>query len=284
LCKFAFMNKCQPLFLCCLIGLLVCGNTSCQAQSGETANSANRTTTSAQAKPIPNAAAILIKAYPAYLDYYADNYLYFKDGSKMLFDDGQADKSFDDLFNQPDVEDQLRFAYPLGSEFAVPVAEKDNPGRIRQEAFFKKMYGSTEAEARAQLTQVVWLPKNIGQNIPFSQVNGAAQALQAVSNELDDLVAQQPEMLKYLQNIGGTFNWRTIRNTPNRLSPHSFGFSIDINTTYTNYWQWDNPPKYRNQIPWAIVEIFERHKFIWGGKWYHYDTMHFEYRPEFFVE
>jgi len=29
-----------------------------------------------------------------------------------------------------------------------------------------------------------------------------------------------------------------------------------------------------------IVEIFERHGFIWGGKWYHYDTMHFEYRPE----
>jgi len=19
---------------------------------------------------------------------------------------------------------------------------------------------------------------------------------------------------------------------------------------------------------------------VWGGKWYHYDTMHFEYRPE----
>jgi hypothetical protein len=28
------------------------------------------------------------------------------------------------------------------------------------------------------------------------------------------------------------------------------------------------------------VEIFERHGFIWGGKWFHYDTMHFEYRPE----
>ncbi|MDP3291618.1 MAG: M15 family metallopeptidase, partial [Sulfuricurvum sp.] len=22
------------------------------------------------------------------------------------------------------------------------------------------------------------------------------------------------------------------------------------------------------------------HGFIWGGRWYHYDTMHFEYRPE----
>jgi D-alanyl-D-alanine carboxypeptidase len=25
---------------------------------------------------------------------------------------------------------------------------------------------------------------------------------------------------------------------------------------------------------------FERAGFIWGGKWYHFDTFHFEYRPE----
>ena len=30
----------------------------------------------------------------------------------------------------------------------------------------------------------------------------------------------------------------------------------------------------------VIVDVFERNGFIWGGKWYHYDTMHFEYRPE----
>ncbi|MEJ2663631.1 MAG: M15 family metallopeptidase, partial [Spirochaetia bacterium] len=28
---------------------------------------------------------------------------------------------------------------------------------------------------------------------------------------------------------------------------------------------------------------FEKYGFIWGGKWYHYDTMHFEYRPELLV-
>jgi hypothetical protein len=26
--------------------------------------------------------------------------------------------------------------------------------------------------------------------------------------------------------------------------------------------------------------VFERQGFIWGGKWWHFDTMHFEYRPE----
>jgi len=37
---------------------------------------------------------------------------------------------------------------------------------------------------------------------------------------------------------------------------------------------------FKNELPWEIVRIFEAHGFIWGGKWYHYDTMHFEYRPE----
>ncbi|WP_349629221.1 MULTISPECIES: M15 family metallopeptidase [Bradyrhizobium] len=31
----------------------------------------------------------------------------------------------------------------------------------------------------------------------------------------------------------------------------------------------------------GIVGIFERHGFIRGGKRRHYDTMHFEHRPDF---
>jgi len=34
------------------------------------------------------------------------------------------------------------------------------------------------------------------------------------------------------------------------------------------------------RIPAAIAEVFERFGFIWGAKWYHFDTMHFEYRPD----
>ena len=41
--------------------------------------------------------------------------------------------------------------------------------------------------------------------------------------------------------------------------------------------------KFKNSIPFEIVEIFERNGWVWGGRWYHYDTMHFEYRPEVIV-
>jgi hypothetical protein len=62
---------------------------------------------------------------------------------------------------------------------------------------------------------------------------------------------------------------------------------MDINTKHSHYWQWvcdctdeNKILAYRNAIPQGIVDIFEKHGFIWGGKWYHYDTMHFEFRPE----
>ena len=53
----------------------------------------------------------------------------------------------------------------------------------------------------------------------------------------------------------------------------------------TTYWQWVKPGAdglyhWSNKIPDEIVAVFERHGFIWGGRWYHFDTMHFEYRPE----
>jgi D-alanyl-D-alanine carboxypeptidase len=93
-----------------------------------------------------------------------------------------------------------------------------------------------------------------------------------------------PPMLKYLAPSAGTYNCRPIAGT-DRMSMHAYGASIDLNTKFANYWRWSKPGKdgkyaWTNQLPQEIVEVFERHGFIWGGRWYHYDTMHFEYRPE----
>jgi len=94
-------------------------------------------------------------------------------------------------------------------------------------------------------------------------------------------------MTKYLVPSAGTYNCRRIAGT-DRRSMHAYAAAIDINTAHTDYWMWSKPVDgrypYRNRIPQAIVDVFERHGFIWGGKWYHYDTMHFEYRPELLPE
>jgi hypothetical protein len=91
------------------------------------------------------------------------------------------------------------------------------------------------------------------------------------------------DMTRYLVPSSGTYNCRTIANT-SRLSVHAFGAAIDINDKLADYWEWskgkDGKFVWKNRIPGVIGEIFERHGFIWGAKWYHVDSMHFEYRPE----
>ncbi|PID58952.1 hypothetical protein CSB45_02055 [candidate division KSB3 bacterium] len=223
----------------------------------------------------------LLQAYPDHLLTVEDNIIYWHNGSKMVYDDGVKEKDFEMLLNYPDIEDQFSFMYPIGSAYHLPFPRNFDPGRIRYEPFFMNMYGWSAEEVQAKLVEVSWLPATVNKRIWITSVNNVHEKLQAISNELDRL---PDEFKKYLIDIGGTFNWRAITGTE-RLSSHSFGIAIDINVKYANYWKWDNPDpdgeqSYRNQIPLEIVEIFEKYGFIWGGKWYHYDTMHFEYRPE----
>ncbi|MDP9078387.1 MAG: M15 family metallopeptidase [Bacteroidota bacterium] len=237
--------------------------------------------TKTPADTIPKSAQKLIKSYADFIAGYANNYIILKDGTKMLWDDGIKNKLPGQLLDKPDLEDMFGQKYNTGTLAALPAPGFD-PGRTRNEPFFLKMYGSAEREVRKNLTEITWCPKLVNQKITVTKINGIDKKLVEISKELDE----HPELRKYLINIGGTFAWRNIAGTI-RHSMHSFGMTIDINTTYSDYWQWackcsneNNTVKYKNRIPQTIVDIFEKHGFIWGGKWYHYDTMHFEYRPE----
>ena len=144
------------------------------------------------------------------------------------------------------------------------------------------MYGDCrKGEVQAKLVDVVWLPRKWGKTLRVSRINGVATRLAAVSRELDDLPARFDPFLK---PAAGTFNCRPIAGT-DRVSAHGHGIAIDIATAHAHYWRWSKPnasgePVYRNEIPAEIIAVFEKHGFIWGGRWYHFDTMHFEYRPE----
>lgn len=224
-------------------------------------------------KTIPEGLQRLLKAYPDFLESADENNLYWKDGTVMIYDDGITDKSHDELLNDPDLEDMLSQIYTAGRDWGEPPSENFEPGRIRYEPFFLKMYGNNSSEVDQNLESITWVD---GSEIVFSTVNGASEKLKLVIAELNELPS---EYQKYLKNIGGTFVWRNIAGT-DRLSNHSFGTALDINTKYSDYWKWNKNLRYTNRIPIEIVEIFEKYGFIWGGKWYHYDTMHFEFRPE----
>lgn len=216
----------------------------------------------------------LIEAYSGLVISYDNNYIFFSDGDSLIYDDGIS-KEHIELLDNADIEDMLSNEYKKDS---LPEYLSD-VGRIRCDAFFRKIYGNSESEVRRSLVQVDWL----GEKLMFSSVNDADRRLMLVAKEL----SSHPELTEYLKGAS-TFNWRKVRGA-NRMSAHSYGIAIDINIKFSDYWLWSNQHisetdslKYKNRIPHKLVEIFESQGFIWGGRWYHYDTMHFEYRPEFF--
>ena len=262
-----------PLLLSFLISFYSCNNDNTENQSA-----GNNPPVAEDQQDIPDGLRKLLKAYPDFLDSADENHLYWKDGTVMVYDDGQ-EKSFDELLDYADLQDQMEQEYVKGPDYEIP-AKNFDPGRIRNEEFFRKMYGNSAGEVQSKMVTIPWMPGSTNSSVSITSVNGVDEQLKKVSQELDQLPR---EFMKYVTTTAGTFNWRVIAKT-NRLSMHSFAIAIDINTAYSNYWQWEKNLVYKNQIPMEIVEIFEKHGFIWGGKWYHYDTMHFEYRPELLVE
>ena len=223
----------------------------------------------------------LWRAYPKQICVVRKDSLVWCDGTVMRYDDNRAKKDFKVLLDEADLQDQMSMRYPVGKKYPIPLPKNFDPGRVRHQPFFLKMYGASGRAVLRKTRMIHWMPRTTKRRIRITTVNGVDRSLEAISRELDALPA---DLKLYVNKTAGTFNWRKISGT-RRLSMHSFAVAIDINLKYSNYWKWapkrrDGRLPYRNRVPMKIVEIFEKHGFIWGGKWYHYDTMHFEYRPE----
>jgi peptidoglycan LD-endopeptidase CwlK len=217
----------------------------------------------------------LVKAYPDVLASAGVNAIVWRDGTTMVFDDGWRSGNVEAQFEHASLYYQMLQSYPMGDAGIPPEAGSD-PGRVRCEPFFMKMYGDSPKRVQQHLVPVKWLPRFTKQQVRMTEINGVNLRLAEISEELERL---PPELLQCVLHPSGTFNWRKIEGTE-RLSAHAFGIAIDLDASYSDYWRWRTKGGYRNRIPLEIVSIFEKHGFIWGGKWSHFDTMHFEYRPE----
>jgi len=206
-------------------------------------------------------------------------YVVMSSGERIVYDDGR-DKSFEQQLAGADIQDSLAMPYPLDMIRTVPEGNSD-PGRVRCYELLGALYGSTRAAVEPNLRSV----RLGGGHYPFNQKNGAAAALEAAMGDLSNIIAVQPEVGGYVYPISGTYNYRVIAGT-NRLSPHAFGIAIDLKSKPGDYWRYATRKQAQQRVesyPEALVSAMESHGFIWGGKWAHFDYLHFEYRPEIII-
>jgi hypothetical protein len=190
------------------------------------------------------------------------------DGTRIPFDD-HKDKSFDERLASPTVKDIFAILYRAGPIRPVET-ENEDPGRVRVEAILAATYGANPAAAQVRV-RFLGMAVRVHRSI--------VPALARVAARLNDARAN-PSLAPFLRRLSGGFAARTIAGT-DRKSAHAYGIAIDLDKSMSDYWRWQRGPhRWRNRIPQAIVDAFEAEGFIWGGRWWHYDTMHFEYRPE----
>jgi D-alanyl-D-alanine carboxypeptidase len=186
----------------------------------------------------------------------------------------------EDMLETPTIAEQFRYIYPLEFELRQREQAFFDPGRIRNHGFFSSLYFAEEASSRRSLVSV----RDAGLGNASFQVTSRNNVSCQLAAAIAALAELDQDFSPFFRGVGGGFAWRKVSGT-DRLSPHSFGIAIDLNPKLGGYWLWSGarPGKvgrYNNRIPEAIVRTMESFGFIWGGKWHHYDGMHFEYRPE----
>ena len=192
------------------------------------------------------------------------------DGKHLPYDDGRS-KTFEERLASPDLRDIFFVPYRPGPIKAVEADEQD-PGRFRVAALLLASYGPRPSPEQVR-TSFLGIPVRIHRKV--------APALERVAQRLRAAREHDASLQPFLRRLSGGFAERNIAGT-DRLSAHAFGIAIDLDKSMSDYWRWqkNGPHRWRNRIPQTIVDAFEAEGFIWGGRWYHYDTMHFEHRPE----
>ena len=226
----------------------------------------------------------LMLAYPGYIANIKEKngyvYLILKSGKTLVYDD-KIKKSSQEKLTNPDLQDTLEQIYPLLPAKSIMKLDFD-PGRARCYGLLTEVYGSSKNSIEKNLTEV-----KVGyNNFQFNRNNNAAISLQAIMKEVMPLSQKNQTVRKCLLPCSGTFNYRVIAGTK-RLSPHAYGIAIDLASDKRDYWKWASKEVGEKRLASyasELVEVFEKNGFVWGGKWSHFDILHFEYRPEIILK
>lgn len=203
--------------------------------------------------------------------------IHFRDGRMLAGDRPDRDAECDPIF----------YRYSL-SPLTGPFSEPQEMSTYCTD-LLESLWGSTEAEIRRHGRSVRFLDHRMFVNELL------AAPLGAVEEDLLRIADDDSEVSHWIDGLDVTysFSFREIAGSGTR-SQHAWGLAVDfVPRSYHGravYWRWSQvlsgegwyriPVEDRWSPPQPVIEAFERHGFIWGGKWPHFDAIHFEYRPE----
>ncbi|MGA2381284.1 MAG: M15 family metallopeptidase [Spirochaetia bacterium] len=198
---------------------------------------------------------------------------------------------------------QFRFyRYALGDLPPLPSLDDESAARLkklleasrshpprRSEVFLERLFrAGSRAETLHRIERVDFLGFSVQVH---ERIAGALREVARDCEAARSSDSRTAAFLAGLAEIDG-FNFRDVAGTLAR-SYHSYGLAVDlIPRSYAGkipYWRWvmdkddrwwATPYERRWSVPQPVVAAFERHGFVWGGKWLFFDAMHFEYRPE----
>jgi hypothetical protein len=211
--------------------------------------------------------------------------VFFMRGRAIHFEDGRLlDASRP---NRRESCDPLFYRYPLDPVTEPPAVPADFPSACRD--VLEALWGDDETEIRRHTRGVRFLNRRMIVN----QI--LLEPLAAVERDLLQLAARSAPVAAWIASIEIAYSF-IVRDISAADTPsyHGWGLAFDlVPSSYEGravYWRWSRaldregwqsiPMAGRWSPPHAAIEVFERHGFVWGGKWAYFDMIHFEYRPE----
>ncbi len=216
-------------------------------------------------------------------------------GGRLLPVDVKNDKAWDPwpFYHYPATLPPVRKLAPEEIKaLNAELARRDSAPDHRDSAFFDLLFHAPDHDgAWGRMKTILFFGNELLVNPDI------LEELAAIERDLKDQAASDPSLADWIDSIGrvDSFAWRSIAGTASR-SMHSYGMAIDIvpakSRGRTWYWldarnaglSWyDLPRSERIPVPDKVVRTFEHYGFVWGGKWFNWDLVHFEYRPDILI-
>ena len=203
--------------------------------------------------------------------------IYFQDG-RMLEEGG---------LNGREDCDPIFYPYSLEPLTEPPPLSEESPRYCTD--VLESLWGRTEGQIRSHGRSITFLDHRMFLN------DLVIDPLAAVEKDILNAAKDDRSVATWIDELDVTYSFidRGIAGSSTR-SHHAWGMAIDfVPESYGGravYWRWSRvydrdgwhriPLERRWSPPQVVIEIFEEHGFLWGGKWPHFDNIHFEYRPE----